>query len=383
MSHSRAAEKSAIFINVARWFIRPQNTDWQYPRWMVPRLGEVLTDFRFYPCQSLLYALKVNFRYCAGFAARTLGQQMHYDGMCVLNRADLERSGCCVVYSHGDLPVNADRLPVVLRQTILDPAMCFAGGVSQTEFEGQVAQKGRIFARAAAVLVSTEAEAKRIEGYFPGMAGRFGYVPFYLPDVAAVSDEFLEKKTARPCEELRCLFVGRQARRKGLPSIYGALRSMGPSTARRIHLKVVSDFVDGAVPSADLDQVEVLGPLPHPRVMELMRESDVLIMPSRFEGFGIVFVEAMACGTIPMVPNWEIQRELVDYGNAGVVTDRTEADIASALVRLLGDRDYRISLARTAHRRFLTRYAGDVVAQRYRDVFRRVAAAGAPKEAKP
>jgi glycosyltransferase involved in cell wall biosynthesis len=38
--------------------------------------------------------------------------------------------------------------------------------------------------------------------------------------------------------------------------------------------------------------------MPHNEVLKLMRENDVLVFPSLFEGFGLVITEAMSQGTL-------------------------------------------------------------------------------------
>jgi glycosyltransferase involved in cell wall biosynthesis len=72
------------------------------------------------------------------------------------------------------------------------------------------------------------------------------------------------------------------------------------------------------------DEVKVLGYLPYddlPRVYNLAR---VMVFPSRFEGFGIPLVEAMACGCPVACSNVTSIPEV--SGNAGVFFDPTSAE---------------------------------------------------------
>lgn len=106
-----------------------------------------------------------------------------------------------------------------------------------------------------------------------------------------------------------------------------------------------------------------------------MRESDVLVMPSLFESFGLVFLEAMAQGTIPIAPDWEVQREIVDYGRAGIITSGNAEEIALKLEQLFDDADLRIRLATSAKLRFLRRFSAPIVADKYASVFKRCGSA--------
>ena len=48
---------------------------------------------------------------------------------------------------------------------------------------------------------------------------------------------------------------------------------------------------------AVMERVRFVGAVPKDRLVELYRRADLFVMPSTGEGFGIAFVEAMACGT--------------------------------------------------------------------------------------
>ena len=68
---------------------------------------------------------------------------------------------------------------------------------------------------------------------------------------------------------------------------------------------------------------------------ELYRGAAALVLPSRFEGFGIPVLEAMASGTPVVLSDDPALREVA--GDAGVV--REDGDLAGAVTRVLADRD--------------------------------------------
>jgi phosphatidylinositol alpha-1,6-mannosyltransferase len=71
---------------------------------------------------------------------------------------------------------------------------------------------------------------------------------------------------------------------------------------------------------------------------QLLRESRCLVMPSRAEGFGLVYLEAMRVGRPCLVSTLDAGREVVNPPEAGLGVDPDkEEDLVSSLCRLLND----------------------------------------------
>ncbi len=73
--------------------------------------------------------------------------------------------------------------------------------------------------------------------------------------------------------------------------------------------------------------------------------AEVFVFPSRYEGFGLPVLEAMACGAPALASNTSSLPEVV--GDAGLLVDPTPEALAAGLERLLGDDTLRAEL-RTA-----------------------------------
>jgi glycosyltransferase-like protein len=136
----------------------------------------------------------------------------------------------------------------------------------------------------------------------------------------------LEASRLRPLdlEDLRgpvCLLVGGVEERKNTVRVlhaFAALRRDDPawaharfvvaggasmldhSGARRAWQEAVSDLGLWEGPGAPVLRT---GPVPDELLPTLMRRADVLAMPSLLEGFGLVALEALACGTPVLVSN--------------------------------------------------------------------------------
>ena len=81
-----------------------------------------------------------------------------------------------------------------------------------------------------------------------------------------------------------------------------------------------------------------VSPQPHDRLAEYYRAADVCLVPSRTESFGLVALEAAACGTPVVAANVGGLRSLVVDGVTGFLVDgRDPADYADPVARLLAD----------------------------------------------
>jgi len=63
--------------------------------------------------------------------------------------------------------------------------------------------------------------------------------------------------------------------------------------------------------------VQFEGFVPHSRLSQEYLTSDVLVLPSRFDGFGMVVTEAMACGLPVIVSSAVGAADLVEHGRNG------------------------------------------------------------------
>jgi glycosyltransferase involved in cell wall biosynthesis len=107
----------------------------------------------------------------------------------------------------------------------------------------------------------------------------------------------------------------------------------------------------------------------HVNPWKYIAKADVFALTSRYEGFGNVLVEAMACGVPVVATSTAGTREIVSVGEDGLLVDRHEpAAVAAALERVLNDASLRQRMSQTA-RRHAERYRADVIAHEYDRVF--------------
>jgi glycosyltransferase involved in cell wall biosynthesis len=171
---------------------------------------------------------------------------------------------------------------------------------------------------------------------------------------------------------LSAVFVGVCAVRKGLHFALEAwLRSPASETGTfRIAGGFVPEYEAKLADMLSHPSVQVLGH--RDDVPELMRNSDVLLLPSIEEGFGLTCVEAMGSGCVPLVS--DACTDVCVHGENALVHAVGDVDaIAEHITTVDGDRrrlaDLRLSCLRTAPqhtwtqagRRLLDVYASVVV----------------------
>jgi D-inositol-3-phosphate glycosyltransferase len=81
------------------------------------------------------------------------------------------------------------------------------------------------------------------------------------------------------------------------------------------------------------DRVVFVPPQPHELLSTYYRASDVCLVPSRSESFGLVALEAAACGTPVVASDVGGLRSLIDHGRTGYLVEEPMPDAFAAWVR--------------------------------------------------
>lgn len=185
----------------------------------------------------------------------------------------------------------------------------------------------------------------------------------------------------------RLLSVGRLVERKGVDTVIRALRQVadaelviagGPDPAgldsdaevRRLRAVARSEGV--------ADRVRFVGGVDRAAMPALLRSADVVVATPWYEPFGIVPLEAMACG-VPVVASavGGLVDSVVDGVTGTLVPARRPDHLAAALRELLGDPVRRQAYGVAGRDRACARYAWDRIARDTEVVYRDVLGVGA------
>jgi glycosyltransferase involved in cell wall biosynthesis len=214
-----------------------------------------------------------------------------------------------------------------------------------------------------------------------GDAARLSIVP------CGVDTDFF--RSEGPCEVAarrhRLVSVSRLVERKGIGNVIMALASVPEAelvVAGGPDPRLVDDDPDvrrlRALANANgvADRVQFRGRVSRPDLPPLLRSADVVVCVPWYEPFGIVPLEAMACG-VPVVASavGGLTDTVVHRVTGLHVPPRSPASVAEAITELLADDQARAALGDAGRRRVVSRFTWPRVAARTMATYRTVAQA--------
>ena len=119
------------------------------------------------------------------------------------------------------------------------------------------------------------------------------------------------------------------------------------------------------------NQISFAGAVPHARVYEILRETQVLLHPTEIEGFGLILAEAMSCGAVPVVTLLPgITDSIVHHGHSGYLVKSGDINgFAAAVARILGDEDLFTKMSSEAKTEALRKFSVHDVLDQYERLF--------------
>jgi glycosyltransferase involved in cell wall biosynthesis len=144
-------------------------------------------------------------------------------------------------------------------------------------------------------------------------------------------------RPTRPPEEAVFLFVGRvDEHRKGFDLLRAAFARLRRPGWRLDVVGRISDATRAALEAEFGDAVRVLGLVDEAALDAAYADADVFVMPSRYEGFGMPFIEAMRYGVPVIGTAIGGVPEVVPEGT-GLLIPLNDVDALAAAMRRLGE----------------------------------------------
>lgn len=220
------------------------------------------------------------------------------------------------------------------------------------ESPDRVAIEANIISLADAVVAFTTHEKEALVNYYGATSDQVSVIPCGVDLELFKPIEQFEARShldfdARPI----ILFVGRIEPLKGVDLLcktVAMMKDLGSprvvvigGEAERTEMDRLYDLVQ------DLDvgsQVEFVGPVPHRELPLYYNAADVVAIPSYYESFGLVAVEALACGTPVIASRVGGLSDIVQSGQVGyLVSCRRPESFAERLEIVVGNKHLRDS----------------------------------------
>lgn len=265
------------------------------------------------------------------------------------------------------------------------------------ESDIRVAIERRAVQESAMVVAASEIEASELEQLYRADASNLRIIPCGVdPEVFhPIRPADARRELGRDeCEQM-VLFVGRIEQIKGIDVLLraiGILFQAYPELRNELCLLVVGGALDAEDSEAETDKIVELRRLVHEHRLEdtvdfvgsqdqqrlalFYNAADLCAVPSLTESFGLVALEAMACGT-PVVGTrvGGLQTVIENDVSGLLVPAGDDTALAEAMARMLLDHALRLRLAAGARERakaYSWHRVGEAIAALYADLMQRV-----------
>jgi glycosyltransferase involved in cell wall biosynthesis len=195
----------------------------------------------------------------------------------------------------------------------------------------------------------------------------------------AISEEEISERATS--DKLKILYLGNVIERKGLHTLLEAVR---PSTLRHaqgnafdLRLDIVGSLTtDPAYAKQMQEFVTVNGlssivhfhnALDNEPLAEKLRQAHILVVPSSYEGFGIVYLEGMCFGLPAIGTTAGAAGEVIEHEKTGyLINPNDHRTLATYLSQLTSDRNLLAELSLNARRRYTQQPAWNQTASQIR-----------------
>jgi N-acetyl-alpha-D-glucosaminyl L-malate synthase BshA len=159
----------------------------------------------------------------------------------------------------------------------------------------------------------------------------------------------------------------------------GAVVEVFAQVARRLpaRLLLVGDGPEMPAVRARIAELGLDGRVSHlgqvDNLEDVLPAADLLLLPSLHESFGLVGLEAMACGVVPLLTSRGGASEFIQEGITGFLRDPEDVEgMVEAAVRVLTDDELRAQMAEEGRREAATEFGASCIVKRYLELYDRL-----------
>ncbi len=144
----------------------------------------------------------------------------------------------------------------------------------------------------------------------------------------------------------------------------------GSPTPQARELEVLS-MIKGIIDQSGLEErTQVIGYVPDDKIVSLYQYSELFVLPSIFEPFGMTALEAMACGRPVVASKLGGIRNVIESGKNGLLVDPSNSEeFAEAIIKILSDKNLAEKLGQEGFDTIQKLYSWEAIASRHIDFY--------------
>ena len=180
------------------------------------------------------------------------------------------------------------------------------------------------------------------------------------------------KKVEIKKDKFRIIFVGKACLRKGFQYLIEAMKKLEQYEIELWHVGSVSEEIKTL--DFKLKNITYHGSKPQNKLYEYYNQCDVFVLPSLEDGFGMVILQAMACG-LPVIcsTNTGIENVLTKNGEEGfIIPIRDPNAIVERVLELYNNKELRTIMGNKALKKVQNGFTWDDYGNRYIDFLKKI-----------
>lgn len=169
-------------------------------------------------------------------------------------------------------------------------------------------------------------------------------------------------------KKIRLLFVGRFAARKGIFDLLDVFKKI---SKKRDDVELY--LIGRGKLNVKIKNVTILSGLPFDRLVQEYANADIFVLPSYYEGQGIVLLEAMASG-LPCISTevGGVPETVINKKNGILLKPGDKATLEKTLLDLVEDEQLRKKYGNNGRKRMIKHYDWDIIAKKTERVYGKV-----------
>jgi len=186
-------------------------------------------------------------------------------------------------------------------------------------------------------------------------------------------DDFKIKEKYEINKKLRFIFVGLVDVRKGIPFLLNVLSQLDQTLIELSLVGPISAPIKNIlkIKYANLP-IKIYGKIPHSELSPLVKQHDVFVFPTYFEGFGLVILEAMASGLPVITTSATAGTDIIQHGiNGFVITPGDEKELNDAMRYFINNPEQIEIMGRAARSR-AEKFTWDSYGERWEKIIKEV-----------